>query len=71
VSIELQISVYMKLDKMSALFIEFHRGLNFTSRHEDRREIVRCSEILTFFHVNAYGCSEIYCAVKKCESTNL
>jgi len=42
VSTEIQISVYMKFDKMSAL--------SFTAawilRHKDRREIARCSEIL-------------------------
>jgi len=45
--------------------------MNFTSVVEDMREIARCSQILFFFHVNAYGCSEILWYSKKCESAHV
>jgi len=32
--------------------------LGFHVGHEDRCEIARCSQILSFFHVNAHGCSQ-------------
>jgi len=48
VSIEIQISVYMKLDKVSA----FHCDLDFY-------DCLSAVKFCLFFHVNAYGCSEI------------